>query len=412
MGRQAGVLLHISSLPSGRLDRDAYAFVDWLAEAGLGWWALLPLGPPDKVGSPYSSPSAFATWRGFLANPNAAVSAAEADAFRDRESFWIDSWIDFAGREALADQVRFDREWIALRSYAADRGVKLIGDMPIYVAAESVDFNVFPIYFHQELRSGTEPNARHPHGQYWGHPVYNWNTLREERYRWWVQRFRRNLALYDFLRIDHFRGLANFWAIPEESKDPYDGFWMSGPGKDLFDTAEAELGRLPCYVEEPGDIEEDVEELRDALGFPGIGVLVRGFDDRLISHHRPECIRENQVVYTATHDNDTVVGWYGSLSEAERRRVPVDRAEPHWGLIEIALRSPAHLALIQAQDILGLGSEARMNVPGTVKQSNWRWRLQPGQLGAAEAARLRGLLEATSRVSPAVSTGRAASAPF
>lgn len=393
IARSAGVLLHATSLPSGRLDADAYRFVDWLADAGVAWWQLLPVGPPDELGSPYSARSAFAGWGGLLAEPDAPVAAQELAEFREREAFWIEGWLRHAGDEELAAQVRFDREWRALRAYAAERGVGLVGDLPIYVSRDSADHREHAELFDEDFVSGTEPNRRHPDGQLWGHPLYDWDALAATGFRWWIERFRRTFGLFDLTRVDHFRGLASYWAIPADDQDPHRGHWRRGPRMRLFDAVQAELGRLPLFVEDPGDLTPDVVELREQLGAPGIGVLVRGFDERLQSQHRPENVRERQVVYTATHDNDTVAGWYASLSPEERSRVPVDPNEPSWGLIELALASPARLAIVPVQDVLGLGSEARMNVPGTAGGRNWRWKLAPGQLTAAHARELRVLVE-------------------
>jgi 4-alpha-glucanotransferase len=403
--RSSGVQLHPTSLPAGRLGRHAYAFVDWLADAGQTWWQMLPLGPPDRYGSPYKAKSAFAAWPGLLAEPRAPVSRSEELDFREREAFWIEDWIAFAGRDALADQVRFDREWAALRSYAAERGVRLIGDVPIYVAPGSADHRAHPELFRDDAVAGVPPDAFTDKGQLWGNPLYDWPALRRRRYRWWAERLRRVFELYDVARIDHFRGFVAYWAVPRGARDARGGRWQRGPGRAVFDAACRQLDRsLPLIAEDLGVITPAVERLRDELGFPGMVVLQFGFDPGdPHGPHRPANHVANRIAYTGTHDHDTIRGWYEGLDPATRAGVDraVDTAgvrepEPHWSLIRLVLASPARVAMVQTQDVLGLGSEARMNRPGTASGS-WRWRLEPGALTDELAARLRASTEAAGR---------------
>lgn len=364
-------MLHPTSLPSGRLDADARRFVDWLAAAGQSWWQVLPLGPPDETGSPYASSSAFAAWSGFLAEPEASVSSAELELFRSRHAYWAPAWEAEGG--ALADQVRFEREWAALRRYATERGVRLIGDVPIYVAWGSIDHRSHPALFLPGLVAGAPPDDLGPKGQHWGNPLFDWEAVAREGYRWWIERLRRTFELFDLTRIDHFRGFASFWAIPEGVTDARRGRWLPGPGATLFRAAEAELGPLPVIAEDLGLITPDVEELRDRLGYPGMAVLLWAFGGSAKNPHRLANHRERQVVYTSTHDTDTLAG-------AFPRRDP-------WRLIELAMGSRAALCMVPLQDVLGLGSEARMNRPGE-KLGNWSWRLEPGQLTDELARRL------------------------
>jgi len=199
--RASGVQLHITSLPGGRLGRAAYRFVDWLAAAGQSWWQVLPLGPPDRHRSPYKARSAFAAWPGLLADPRAPVSSAEVAEFRERQAYWIGDWERFSARGAVTDQVRFQREWSALRIYAADRGVRILGDVAIYVAADSADHRARPELFQEGFVAGTPPDSFSDTGQLWGNPLYNWPALQRRRYRWWVERLRRTLELFDLARI-------------------------------------------------------------------------------------------------------------------------------------------------------------------------------------------------------------------
>jgi 4-alpha-glucanotransferase len=407
--RSSGVQLHPTSLPGGRLGPEAFAFVDWLADAGQSFWQVLPLGPPDRYGSPYKAKSAFAAWPGLLAEPAARVSHEQMSEFRVKERFWIDDWARFGpGRpeELIADQVRFDREWAALRRYAADRGVRLIGDVPIYVAPGSADQRAHPGLFRDDAVAGVPPDAFTDKGQLWGNPLYDWPALRRDgHYAWWTERLRRVFELYDLARIDHFRGFVAYWAVPRAARDARGGTWKRGPGRAVFDAAGAALERtLPLIAEDLGVITPAVERLRDDLGYPGMVVLQFGFDGDPRSPHLPENHVEGRIVYTGTHDHDTIRGWWDGLEPTVRERVErsidahgVREDEPQWSLIRLALASPARLAMVQAQDVLGLGSEARMNMPGTAKGA-WKWRLREGALTPDLAKRLRAATEAAERV--------------
>jgi 4-alpha-glucanotransferase len=392
MKRSSGVQLHITSLPDGRLGASAFRFVDWLAQAGQTWWQVLPLGPPDRHHSPYKARSAFAAWPALLADRRTPVSADERIEFVERNAFWTEDWARFAGRGAINDQVRFDREWGALRRYAAERGVKLFGDVAIYVAPGSVDHRAHPELFQEGLVAGAPPDAFAPGGQLWGNPLYDWPALRSRRYRWWVERMRRTLELFDLARIDHFRGFVAYWAVPESARTAAHGKWKRGPGRALFDAMRAELGDVPLVAEDLGVITDPVRRLRDELGLPGMLVIQFGFEpDEPDSPHRLENHVKNAIVYTGTHDHDTLVGWHSSLDP--QRRQAVDAAASkfgrgHWGLIGLTMSSRADVAMVQAQDVLGLGSEARMNDPRRASGS-WSWRLEPGALTKRLAAQLR-----------------------
>jgi 4-alpha-glucanotransferase len=403
------VQLHLTSLPSGRLGPDAHAFVDWLADAGQTWWQVLPLGPPDRAGSPYKAASAFAAWPGLLAEPEAEVGDDEIEAFRERHGYWIEGWERSAGgRAAVADQVRFEREWAALRAHAERRGVRLLGDVPIYVAPGSADHATWPGLFQEGAVAGVPPDAFSATGQLWGNPLYDWPAMQRRGYRWWIERLRRTFELFDVTRIDHFRGFVAYWAVPAGAEEASAGRWRRGPGRAVFDAASAELGELQVIAEDLGVITEPVVRLRRELGFPGMAVLQFGFDpDDPESPHRPERHEEHAVVYTGTHDHDTARGWWEEADEATRDEAARAFAaagieageEPWWALVRLAHASPARLAMVQLQDVLGLGSEARMNMPGTASGS-WRWRLEAGRLTDRAAARLRASTEASGRAQP------------
>jgi 4-alpha-glucanotransferase len=382
--RSLGVNLHPTSLPGGRLGPDAYAFVDWLAAAGASHWQILPLNPPDEWGSPYASASAFACSPELLADPDARVSPSEVRRFAEENAYWIGDWIAFAGSDALAAQVRFEREWSALRQYAAERGVGLVGDVPIYVAEDSCDHLAHgEIFLPRDFVAGAPPDDLNELGQKWGNPLYDWNALARSGYRWWIERLRRMFDLVDIVRIDHFRAFAAYWTVPLEAEAARDGHWEAGPGAAVFRAAERELGELPVVVEDLGLITPDVEALRDELGFPGMAIILWAFQGPSDNPHRLENHRQHQLVYTSTHDTDTLAGAFPG-------RDP-------WELLELTLSSRAALAMVPVQDVLGLGSEARMNRPGVVG-GNWAWRLEPGQLGDEEAARLHAAAEDSGRV--------------
>jgi 4-alpha-glucanotransferase len=400
LSRSSGVQLHITSLPGGRLGRPAYRFVDWLEAAGQSWWQVLPLAPPDRRGSPYKARSAFAAWPGLLGSPRAAVSSAAVSEFRARQAYWVADWERYG---ALEDQVRFEREWGALRRYAAERGIRLLGDVAFYVAPGSADHRRRPDLFQRGVVAGVPPDSFSATGQLWGNPVYDWSAIRRDAYRWWVERLRRTLELFDIARLDHFRGFVAYWAVPSGSETALPGHWRRGPGRALFEVLARELGGLPFVAEDLGVITPAVERLRDALGLPGMLVLELGFEPREPwSPHRPEHHTEHRLIYTGTHDHDTARGWFESLDASRRRLVArhgVDGSEPWWALIRLAFSSPARVAIVQAQDVLGLGSEARMNDPGRPgRRQNWRWQLQEGELTASLAARLRDATEASGRL--------------
>jgi 4-alpha-glucanotransferase len=395
--RSSGVQLHPTSLPGGRLGDEAYRFVDWLAAAGQTWWQTLPLGPPGEGGSPYKSPSAFAASPALLGDPGAPVAADELAAFRERERYWVEDWVRFAGEGAAADQLRFDREWGALRAYGAKRGVRLVGDMPIYVAPGGADHRTHPELFQKGVVAGAPPDKFTDLGQLWGNPLYDWPALRRRGYRWWVERLRRARELFDVSRIDHFRAFVAYWTVPEGAPDARAGHWRRGPGRAPFDAARRRLGELPLIAENLGKITPAVELLRRELGLPGMAVIQFAFDpEEPDNPHRLHNHRPDNVVYTGTHDHDTIRAWWESLDGAVRSEVEaaVARAgvrddDPWWALIRLAYASPAIVAIVQMQDVLGLGSEARMNVPGLVDERNWSWRLRRDELTPQLAERLR-----------------------
>ncbi len=307
-------------------------------------------------------------------------------------------------------QYLFFRQWFALKHDCNLRQIRLIGDMPIYVPLDSADVWVHPGCFklaeagRPTVVSGVPPDYFSETGQLWGHPVYDWEALKENGYGWWVDRMRHHISLYDITRIDHFRGLVACWEVPAGAKTAVDGEWVSVPAEDFFDHLIKCLGRLPVIAEDLGTITADVREIIRHYGFPGMRVLLFAFGDDfphgafLPHRHEPNC-----VVYTGTHDNNTIRGWFGEEADAGMkknlfrylgREVPADRL--HWAIIRLAMMSPAETVIVPLQDVLGLDSEARMNLPGRAR-GNWLWRFEKGALDAATAHRLKDVTETYGR---------------
>ena len=305
-------------------------------------------------------------------------------------------------------QFLFDRQWLAVRAHAGAAGIRIVGDVPIFVAHDSADVWAHPELFQLDREgrpttvSGVPPDYFSATGQRWGNPLYRWDAMEADGYRWWTERFRRTLEMVDVVRIDHFRGFESYWSIPASEETALNGRWEPGPGVRLFAAVERELGPLPLIAEDLGIITPEVDTLREELGLPGMRVLqfaFAGSDPQ--NPHLPANYPRLAVAYTGTHDNDTAAGWYGAATDEERAGVEGLAAsfpgeEMHWRMIELVLRSEAAVAVIPLQDVLGLGSEARMNTPGTV-DGNWAWRFRPGDLTPELAARLLEVTRATGR---------------
>jgi len=324
-----------------------------------------------------------------------------------------------AGGDAQAErferfvQFEFDRQWEAVKRYANERHVRIVGDVPIFVADGSVDVRAHPELFHLDGKgrptevAGVPPDLFSATGQRWGNPLYNWPAMAKDGYRWWRDRLRRMLELFDVVRIDHFRGFAAYWSVPASAPTAETGEWKQGPGTDLFDQVGKELGQLPIVVEDLGLITTDVIQIKESLGFAGMKVLHFAFDGKADNPYLPHNYGPDYIVYTGTHDNDTTVGWYQSLQEHEkdaiRRYLSTDASDVAWDLIRAAQASVARVALFPAQDILSLGGEARFNFPGR-SEGNWRWRLWPSALNDTLAQRLHDLTAYYNRL-PRESTG-------
>jgi len=444
--RRAGVLLHPTSLPGpnrcGVLGEDARRFIDLIAAAGFTVWQVLPLGPVDASRSPYLLKSVNA------GNPElidrARFSAPTPDGLRnfcDANRSWLNPYALFAAlrqryagapwwewptnlrdldadalaaaraelrepmRGVIFEQYLFDHQWSDLRRYAQERGVQIVGDLPFYVDYDSVEVwwnrSLFKLDANDrpEVVAGVPPDYFSADGQRWGNPVYDWDAMRTDDFRWWRERIAYQLQRFDAIRIDHFRALESCWEIPADAPTARDGTWVPVPGDELLAVLSAQFPELPLFAEDLGTITPEVTALREKFGLPGMLVLQFGFDGMADNPYLPANHTARSVVYTGTHDNDTTRGWYDSLDESARQlvRATIENADdmPD-ALLRAAYASPAQLAIMPMQDLLGLGAEARMNVPGTAT-GNWEWRFEWDEVPADFADRFCALASASDR---------------
>lgn len=350
--------------------------------------------------------AAWIDWKPQLAFRNPAALAAEEAQLEDE----INAQRFF--------QFVFFRQWLALKKYCNGHGIKIIGDLPIFVAHDSADVWAAPDQFklNAELKpsvvAGVPPDYFSKMGQLWGNPLYNWERMETERYSWWVKRMAMTLQLFDGVRLDHFRGFVAAWEIPAEGKTAERGSWVEGPGAKLFREFERVLGKLPLIAEDLGVITPEVDALRDEFGFPGMRVLQFGFDGEQENIHLPHNYTANTVAYTGTHDNDTTAGWFAALGLKEANEIAIgalgkvdelktprefcleylnsDGTDIHWDFIEAIFGSAAQMAIVPLQDVLGLGTKARMNLPSSI-EGNWLWRFRKEDLTERLGQRLREL---------------------
>lgn len=387
-------------------------------------------------------PILFEAARNFLrtASPEALRSF---ESFRAENAWWLDDFVLFdalrarqkldpwnswphplahrdpdalaAARAELSDDMRvrsavqfaFFEQWRALRHYCAERAIRIVGDVAIFVNHDSADVWTHPELFRldnnrePEVVAGVPPDFFSKTGQRWGNPLYRWDVMKGRGYEWWIQRLRWATQNCDYIRLDHFRGFDQFWEIPSSDPTAVNGHWVDGPRDDLFVKLREAFGGLPFFAEDLGYITPEVHALRDRLQIPGMAVLQFGFGDEGAHMYLPHRA-QGKVIYTGTHDNDTVAGWWNSgAAEHEKRNAEayVGRSEDgiHWAFIRAAQCSPANLSVVPLQDVLGLGSEARMNTP-SLHGGNWRWRFREGQLNGDLAAKLAHLAEVSDRL--------------
>jgi 4-alpha-glucanotransferase len=501
--RAGGILLHPTSLPGphgiGDLGAAAHRFVDFLADAGLSLWQVLPVGPTGYGDSPYASFSTFAgnpllvslerlvedgdlsaseippaefppdaveyatliPWKAGLLELAASRFLSDAtgdrrstfDRFCATEKAWLDDFALFmavkarfderaraAGRtgstawnvwwdrdiasrergalaawrreeaEAIAAvkvvQFWFFTQWAELRAHACEHGIRIVGDVPIFVASDSADVWASPRLFQLDrdrrptVVSGVPPDYFSATGQLWGNPIYDWRRMAREGFAWWIERLGAALRLFDAVRVDHFRGFAAHWEVPASEPTAVHGRWVPAQGRRLFSVVRRILGQVPLIAEDLGVITPDVTAMREEFGFPGMAILQFAFDAREaggldeLNRFLPHNHREGMVVYTGTHDNDTTAGWWAERTSAERAAVAAylggEPADVPAAFIRLALASVARWAVVPMQDVLGLGPEARMNRPAS-RSGNWRWRVDSEAFAPERAGKLRKL---------------------
>ena len=516
MDRRCGVLLPVASLPSrygiGCFSKEAYEFVDFLAQAGQTYWQILPLGQTGYGDSPYQSFSTFAGNPYFI-DPMALVAEGYIDvsdaeqydfgreprtvdyekiyrsryrllrsaysnspyrlspegkwagaeyeqerdrfeAFRAENGYWLSDYALFTAvkeyfdgkmfilwpekirlrdpeemelfRKKLSEEIRFYEflqylfavQWKELKEYAGSKGIRIIGDIPIYVAFDSADTWSHPELFELDEKgyptvvAGVPPDAFSATGQLWGNPIYRWEYHRETGYDWWIKRLAQTFKLYDVVRIDHFRGFDEYWAVPYGKTTAIEGKWCEGPGYDLFAVMKTRLGKKDIIAEDLGYLTKSVLRLVKRTGYPGMKVLQFAFEGDARNPYLPHNYPKNSVVYTGTHDNDTTRGWFTSASRKDRQfikeyvNIRSSRTATR-DLIRLALQSVADTAIIPIQDYMDAGSEGRINIPSTVG-GNWCWRLLPGELTGELADEMKELAGIYGRTAPrAEKSGRA-----
>ena len=478
--RGAGVLLHVGSLPSpygiGSFGDDARRWVDFLHEAGQGYWQILPLNPTGYGDSPYQSVSAFAghpyfidldtlCQEGLLERPDydgicwgksgkridyGALHGFRHTVLRKAFSRFTDEaalagfmeankWFEDYGmymairgmqggrpwtqwdtplrmrhteamarvRDEFSEEIRyhaftqymFYKQWGALRAYADSKNVRIIGDISIYVSPDSADVWANPHLYQLDENAlpievaGVPPDGFSSDGQLWGNPLYDWQVMAETGYEWWVQRLETSFLLYDVVRIDHFRGLESYYAVPYGAATAAGGRWKPGPGKDFIDTLKRRLPESCFIAEDLGFLTDEVFELLRYSGFPGMKLLQYAFDSREPGCYDPYAYPPNSLVYPGTHDNDTIKGWGKNAPRPNVRHameymdICLKSSLPR-AMIRLAMQSPAYLAVIQMQDWLSLGSEARLNTPSTIGGNNWRWRMKKSDMSKRLAGQM------------------------
>ena len=445
-----------ASAGAGDLGDEAYRFVDFLAAAGCSVWQVLPLAPTHpEDGSPYNALSAMAGNTTLISRDHQAAHHLEGPAAlddRQRAAFsswcaaqagWLEPYVEFMALRELHDHapwpswtpalrerrpsavadalsrltdsvqsLRFEQwvfavQWESLRQYAASQGVLLFGDLPIFVSLDSADVWASRELFQLDEQgrpttvSGCPPDYFARDGQRWNNPHYDWDAMAADGYAWWRHRIARQRELFDLVRIDHFRGFEAAWHVPVDAPTAREGRWVPAPGADILSALVDTAGPGSLVAEDLGVITPEVDELRLRFGLPGMKVLHFAFDGDRDNLHLPHNHGEHTVVYTGTHDNDTTIGWWESLDEDSRARVRSTVSDPEeampWALIRLAMESTARLSVIPAQDILGLDSQSRMNIPGT-GQGNWTWQAPAGAFDAQLATRVRETVAATDRL--------------
>ncbi|MDR1805733.1 MAG: 4-alpha-glucanotransferase [Clostridium sp.] len=460
--REAGVLLHLTALPGpygcGTMGRYAIRFAEALAGCGFRVWQMLPVNPVGDGNSPYSSPAAFAG-NLFLIDPEQLVdmgllgerelSSWECDsphrvdfdflrstrikllravfeqagslflperaAFSERESFWLEDYARYQTENKgecpefwRFAQWLFDEQWRVFKAAVNKTGLEILGDMPIYVAASSADFAANPQLFLRDEKglpspvAAVPPDYFSPLGQLWGNPLYDWQAHRAQGFAWWRARAARVLSLFDRVRLDHFRGLSAYYAVPRGAVDATKGAWCKGPGMELLGALFSDFGAERWLAEDLGELDDDVRRLLRESGLPGMRVLQFAFDGNGENPHLPHNYTQGCAAYTGTHDNNTLIGYLWEASESERERALAylepcgdwgqggAAAPAVWAALRTLWQSPASNCIVPLQDLLGYGADTRMNTPG-IAEGNWGFRVTQEQLEQLDTARLRAL---------------------
>lgn len=459
--RQAGVLLHPTSLPNvegqaGVLNAEAWRFVDWMEEAGLSIWQTLPLTEPHADLSPYRSVSAFALNPALLPDDwQDQLNPTMFNLYMAKPPFWLwdyavfmaikdehqgQCWVDWPEAFKFKDEATIERFvaeheeqilsrckeqfmlsyiWRDLKKYANQKRIELFGDMPIFVAFDSVDVWANPDQFildenlQPTVVTGVPPDYFSETGQRWGNPHYDWDAMQADGFSWWKSRIEESFQHFDLVRIDHFRGLEAVWEIDAEEETAINGDWVKVPGEKLLDALQEEFPNLPLVAEDLGVITDEVIALKNKYDLPGMAVLQFGFNGLPDNPHALQEQVENSIAYTGTHDNDTSLGWFDSLDEQTQNWVlsqiheevgdllqalalPENYQKMPWLLVVAAMHTVANRVVVPLQDLLGLGSEDRMNIPGT-PEGNWRWQFSWQQFPQDLTPQLNNLIEKTQR---------------
>jgi 4-alpha-glucanotransferase len=445
-----------TSSTAGDLGDESYRFVDFLAESGCSVWQVLPLVPTHEGDdSPYNAPSAMAGNPQLISREHQVAQGLELPgslrkkqraafaSWCSEQSGWLEPYVEFTALRELHDhaswqtwspglrdrdpdavkvaltpiadrvqEIRFEQwvfavQWSRLREYAASKGVLIFGDIPIFVSLDSADVWAFRELFELDevgrpiTVAGCPPDYFAEDGQHWGNPHYDWEAMAADGFAWWRRRIARQRELFDLVRIDHFRGLEAAWHIPAAAATAREGAWVAAPGVEILTALVKAAGPGTLVAEDLGVITPEVEELRTRFDLPGMKVMQFAFDGGADNPYLPERHGTQSVVYTGTHDNDTTLGWWQELDEVARARVRSHLLDPDeampWALIRLTLASTARLAVVPAQDLLGLDSGGRMNTPGT-DEGNWSWRAPAGAFDHDLAARVRALVAETDRL--------------
>ena len=407
MGRDIGILCHLTSLPNGKIS-DSYKFLEFLGQNGYSKWQFLPLTPPDKHSSPYASPSAFAGHFGICSKDEIGNLSEEnywlddwalfttigqhypeknwtqwPEELRDRDPVALAKWREKIDPEIIRQGI-FQHEWLEMKNMSNQMGIELIGDLPIFISHHSADVWSHPELFQLDddglptVVAGVPPDYFSETGQKWNTVLYNWEEHERSNWQWWRERMARMLRLFDIVRIDHFRGFHSAWAVPREAEDGIIGVWQDGPKDKIIQQLMDVAGNEKRIIaEDLGIIPQEVLDLRLKFNLRGMAILQFGFDEDFAeSPHHPKNINSMQVVYTGTHDNNTTLGWWQSTDKMTKTNVLAMTGETDdivGSVIDLAKNCDSPLCIIPIQDLLRLDSTGRMNVPG-VEQGNWQWQ--------------------------------------